>query len=266
MNDELHKKFLDFLYKNINSILFWVIMFFILPIIFFIITYGFFSNNIDKLGAFGSYIGGVSTFFISVLTLFTLIMLYITYIKTINFNKNQLKIAQNELEINNFNYIINIINNNIKNEENLTKLYAETRINSFYEKTKTNYLSEKFINILNSPKAYIEEKKLTPELIDLLKKKLIDKSIKIDIRSYAKEYAKYIDYKELNSIFPLIKSLCVKINNNTDKEQKELLSNILIASIDSQILFWSLALINDSCFDKFMVIPSYIIERVNFDV
>lgn len=63
MNDELHKKFLDFLYKNINSILFWVIMFFILPIIFFIIIYGFFSNNIDKLGAFGSYIGGVSTFF-----------------------------------------------------------------------------------------------------------------------------------------------------------------------------------------------------------
>lgn len=42
-------------------------------------------------------------------------MLYITYIKTINFNKNQLKIAQNELEINNFNYITNIIKSNFEN-------------------------------------------------------------------------------------------------------------------------------------------------------
>lgn len=275
MNDELHTKLLDFLYKNINSILFWIIIFLILPIIVFIITCEFFSNNIEKFGAFGSYIGGVSTFFISVLTLFTLIILYITYIKTTNFNKNQLKIAQHELEINNFTYITNIIKTNfeniikddIKNYEKETAYLPDELKKAYpFEKTRVDFLSNYFIRLLNDPRNYIMKEDLSPELIKFLNKRLADKSPKIDIRLYAKEYVKYMETKYLNSIYPLIKSLCIKINNSTDKEQKELLNDILIASIDSQILFWSLALINDSCFDKFMVIPSYIIEKSNFDV
>ncbi|HAU5561507.1 TPA: hypothetical protein JD272_14625 [Proteus mirabilis] len=263
MNDELYKKFLDFLYKNINSILFWVIMFFILPIIFFIITYGFFSNDIDKLGAFGSYIGGVSTFFISVLTLFTLIMLYITYIKTTNFNKNQLKIAQNELEINNFNFIIEIIRNNIKN--NFTRRHRDKNTNSLYEEIETEYISDHFIHILNYP----DNTKYITAIEDLIEfsNKIIKKELpKENIKLCANEYSKAMKLNELSSIFPLIKSLCIKINNCNDKEQKELLKDILITSIDSHILFWSLALINDTSFDNFMTIPSYFIKEINFDI
>ncbi|HHJ1207601.1 TPA: hypothetical protein ACQFLO_003470, partial [Proteus mirabilis] len=160
MNDELHTKLLDFLYKNINSILFWIIIFLILPIIVFIITCEFFSNNIEKFGAFGSYIGGVSTFFISVLTLFTLIILYITYIKTTNFNKNQLKIAQHELEINNFTYITNIIKTNFENiikddiknhEKKMAHLHDNFKKEYPFEKTRVDFLSNYFISLLNYP-------------------------------------------------------------------------------------------------------------------
>ncbi|EOW1267430.1 MULTISPECIES: hypothetical protein [Proteus] len=263
MNDELHTKFIDFLYKNINSILFWVIMFFILPIIFFIVTCEFFSNNIDKLGAFGSYIGGISTFFISVLTLFTLIMLYITYIKTTSFNKNQLKIAQSELEINNFNYLIEIIKNNIKN--NFTIELQGDEGNIINKKIYTKSLSNFFIKILNNPEdvqGYIYETEITDFANEVLKKGTLKKNIIF----YAKKYVKIENFNNLNSIYPLIKSLCIKINNCDDIEQKELLKDILITSIDSHVLFWSLALINDTSFDNFMIIPSYFIKEINFDI
>ncbi|WP_368875128.1 hypothetical protein [Proteus penneri] len=263
MNDELHTKLLDFFYKNIISILFWVIMLFILPIIFFIIIYGFFSNNIDKLGAFGSYIGGVSTFFISALTFFTLIILYVTYIKTINFNKNQLIIAQNELEINNFNFIIEIIRNNINN--NFMSRCIERNTNSLYEVIDTEYISTFFIRTLNYPEntKYDEDyKNLIVFTNKILKKELPKENIKL----CAYEYSKVKNLNELSSIYPLIKSLCVKINNCNDKDQKELLKNILVTSIDSHVLFWSLALINDISFEEFMIIPQSIVDKATLKI
>ncbi|HEJ9627061.1 TPA: hypothetical protein SMN35_000774 [Proteus mirabilis] len=98
-------------------------------------------------------------------------------------------------------------------------------------------------------------------------KKIQEKKLKREnIKLCAKEFMKEINYSEFNSIHPLIKYLYTKINNSTNNEQKELLKNILVTSVDEHVLFWSLAIINDTSFDNFMTIPSHIIQKARFDI
>lgn len=122
MNYRLKIKTAKTLYKNVNTIVFWSIFVFLLPIIIFLILFDVSElDSINEFAALGSYIGGMYTFIIALLTSLTLITLLITYKSNNDFNRDQIEIANNELEINNFNHMINIINTNIKKMINLRR-------------------------------------------------------------------------------------------------------------------------------------------------
>ncbi|HHS3621373.1 TPA: hypothetical protein ACSEXO_001519, partial [Proteus mirabilis] len=104
------------------------------------------------------------------------------------------------------------------------------------------------------------------DIIKFAKRVKEKKLEKENIKLCAKEFIKEINYKELNLIHPLIKYLYTRINNSTNKEQKELLKNILVTSVDEHILFWSLALINDISFEEFMITPQFIVDKAIFKI
>ncbi|WP_272657077.1 MULTISPECIES: hypothetical protein [unclassified Providencia] len=233
-----------------------VIILFLSPIAFYIYffhEFGISSTN-SNWGSFGSYLSGIFSLFTAVFTFLSVIILINTFKKTIEFNQIQIKIAQEESELNNFNFIINLIHKNIKENSTLTK--------------ENNYDGEEVMNNKFSSVIPFAIQKSNTNPIGNFNPRLYsamvnDVDLRSNINKYAKSYVAITDYSYLNHIYPLVKSLCIKLVNCKDPNQKSMLEDILKSAIDENILFWSLALIKDERFDFLMIMPSKLRKLFN---
>lgn len=247
----------------ITMLIILAIVLFVAP--FLIYGYYFYDLEISKVNAnwgnFGSFLSGVFSFFTALFTLISVVVLIRTFRKTITFNQQQIKIAQNESELNNFNFIINLIHKNIKEEPTLT-IKTGTNSGFTYEKNHSKFTESRFAYITDLAIKKAENEVPHRYYNELVIKMTDDDSLENNINTYAKEYAYNNDqYKFLKNIYPLIESLCIKITDAKDEKQKDILRNILISAIDDDVLFWSLAVINNDKFDSFMILP-YSLQRL----
>lgn len=226
-----------------------VIILFLSPIAFYIYFFHEFgiSSKSSNWGSFGSYLSGIFSLFTAVFTFASVIILINTFNRTIEFNQIQIKIAQEESELNNFNFIINLIHKNIKENSMLTKqnVYVGEEL-----------MNNKFSSVI--PFA-IQKNKINPIEnfnYDLYLSMVNDVDLSSNINQYAKLYVSKTDFSYLNHIYPLVKSLCIKLVNCKDPNQKSMLKDILSSAIDENILFWSLAIIQDEKFDFLMIMPN----------
>ncbi|WP_272661897.1 MULTISPECIES: hypothetical protein [unclassified Providencia] len=245
---------------TIGSLITFAIILFVAP--FAIYGYYFHDLGISSInanwGSFGSFLSGIFSFFTALFTLISVIVLISTFRKTIDFSQQQIKIAQNESELNNFNFIISLIHKNIKESGFFTKRTKQINIDYVYEEINTYYLYGNFKMQLG----WAIRNTLSPNdthklIIDMSN----DSDLKNNINKYVREYASMMDNSCLANIYPLVKLLCVKILSCEDLIQKEILMDILISAIDEDILYWSLAFINDNKFDSFMILPRVLAEE-----
>ncbi|MEY0596137.1 hypothetical protein AB7340_00310 [Providencia alcalifaciens] len=236
-----------------------ILVLFLLP---FLVYWHYFSDfGISTInanwGSFGSYLGGIFSIFTAIFTFISVLVLVQTFRKTIHFSQQQIKIAQNESELNNFNFIINLIHKNIRENPKLTKKIKEIGISTFYEQTNTDFLNDNFGMIIN----FAVKKLKSDDFSDIGNELLIEMSSDLDLKNNINKYSKRYAFNHLailSDLYPLVKSLCTKIVNSKDDIQKEMLRDILTSAIDENILYWSLAIINDNRFDSFMILPKKI--------
>lgn len=246
----------------ITTLVLLAIALFVAP--FLIYGYYFYDLGISKVnanwGSFGSFLSGVFSFFTALFTLASVVILVSTFRKTIHFSQQQIKIAQHESELNNFNFIINLIHKNIKENKTLT---------GFVNGIETQYfdrLSLSFIKLLMWCNMGVSSGGVSAGDMELSNQIIADNNLKSNINKYAKEYAyNHADgYACLNNIYPLVQQLCLKIIDS-EKNQTSILKSILSSGIDEHILFWSLAIINDDRFDFLMVPPRDIRSKFEQD-
>ncbi|HDU8308090.1 hypothetical protein [Morganella morganii] len=218
-------------------------------------------------GSFGSYLSGSFSVVIAGLTLASLFVLLRTLKEAIEYNQRQITISQHESELNNFNFIISTITNNIKSSNHFTKKISGNTGGYYYEETNTSCLYNNFVDSYNFAKNNLKypefTNKKTMELLNIFCSELYDGVLqRDDINKCAKRFTSLFTLHELNSVYLLVKSLCDKIIKCTDIEQKELLTNIFTSSIDKNITYWSLAIINDSKYDDFMIPPEEMTDKL----
>lgn len=245
-----------------------VLALFTAPFAFYYITFSDMSILKDNSawGSFGSYLSGSFSVVIAILTLSSLFVLLHTLKETIKSNQNQIIISQHESELNNFNFITSLIIKYINKNSLIGSSPDQNHI--FMTANSIMQLNYNFVYYYNHSDT---EDRLFYNADDHYKLnvnrfiyELYNKPPRNeDIIIYTRLYLSMVGYDILDPIYPLIKSLCNKILKCTDSDQRELLESILYASIDNNIIYWSLVLINDPKFDEFMSPPKEITEELD---
>ena len=249
-----------------------ITMLVILAIVLFVspfLIYGYYFHDlgVSKInanwGSFGSFLSGVFSFFTALFTLASVVILVSTFRKTIHFNQQQIQIAKNESELNNFNFIIGLIQKNIKENSTLTIRKIVPITGFSYEMNTAHFKQDLFSFFISWAVDKIKVDSLSEFNADLFNLMMADENLKMNANKYAKKYAEYfiLDFDYLNNIYPLIKVLCIKILDSDDDKQREILKDILLSAIDENVLYWSLAVINNNKFDSFMILPSFLKQK-----